>query len=63
MEPDKVYFSRRAAEERSAAANTAHQSARQAHLELAHRYDDLARAIIRREYYLGLDLFEEAAAA
>lgn len=34
--------------------------AREAHLELAERYDDLAGAISKRDYDLGLDLFGAA---
>ena len=45
MEGDSLYFGRRAAEERAAAMKAAHPGARQAHLELATRYDDLAAAL------------------
>ena len=45
MEADLVYFSRRAAEEKAAAASADHPTARQAHLDLADRYEDLARTI------------------
>jgi len=45
MESDTLYFSRRAHEEREAAIKAAHPSARQAHLDMAGRYDDLARAM------------------
>ena len=40
MEDDRTYFARRAAEERSA-ATSADGKARQAHLELAERYQQL----------------------
>jgi hypothetical protein len=60
MESDKTYFRRRAAEERVLAASSQHDTAGQVHLELAARYEDLALAIARREYALGLDLFDAA---
>jgi hypothetical protein len=60
MESDKAYFTRRAAEERILAAVALHDAAKFAHFELAARYDDLARAIARREYALGIDLFDAA---
>ena len=44
MEGSQSYFARRAAEEREAATRAAHPLARQAHLDLADRYDDRARA-------------------
>ena len=49
MEGDALYFSRRAGEERAAAGRAAHATARQAHLEMADRYDELAAAIAARE--------------
>ena len=55
MKGDAAYFSRRAAQEREAAMRAALPSARQAHLELAARYDDLSSAITEREMHLGLD--------
>lgn len=45
MEADLVYFSRRAAEEKAAASRADHPNARQAHLDLAGRYEDLANAL------------------
>jgi len=42
MQGDQIYFSRRGSEERKAARKAADPRARQAHLELADRYDDLA---------------------
>ena len=45
MEGDAAYFSRRAREERLAASNAVSPSAREAHLEMAERYDQLAAAI------------------
>ena len=49
MEPDLVYFSRRAAEEKAAAEQAVHPTARQAHLDLAERYADLANALAGSE--------------
>jgi len=45
MESDSVYFRRRAGAERVAAMKAPHPSARQAHLEMAGRYDELAQAL------------------
>lgn len=45
MEGDSVYFSRRAQAERDAASKAADDTARNIHLEMAERYDDLAAAI------------------
>jgi len=42
MHGDANYFIRRANEERLAAMKAAHPSARQAHLKMAARYDELA---------------------
>jgi hypothetical protein len=50
MEGDANYFIRRANEERQAAMRAAHPSARQAHLKMAARYDELAGGIA--EYQL-----------
>lgn len=52
---DATYFRRRASDEREAAMKAEHPKARQAHLDLAHRYDDLANAITARAKDLGLD--------
>ena len=41
MSKDRSYFMRRAAQERSAAANAATEAAREAHSELAKRYRGL----------------------
>lgn len=43
MRADKAYFENRASEERVAASRATHPRARQSHLELAARYEDLAR--------------------
>ena len=40
METDRVYFSRRATEEREAALKAVHPKVRQVHLELAKGYDE-----------------------
>lgn len=45
MESDASYFGRRVREELLAALKADHPRARRAHLDLAARYDDLARAI------------------
>ena len=45
MEGDHLYFRRRAQEERVAAMKAPHPTARQAHLDMADRYDELASAI------------------
>ena len=45
MDGDSFYFSRRGSEERLAATKAVDPRARQAHLELASRYDELAAAI------------------
>jgi len=45
MESDFNYFARRAEEERKAATRAKLEVARQAHLELASRYEDMGQAI------------------
>jgi hypothetical protein len=45
MEGDANYFNRRANEERVAAMKAAHPLAREAHLELAERYQKMSAAI------------------
>ena len=45
MESDAVYFARRATAERAAANRSSCAIAREAHLELAERYEDLAVAL------------------
>ena len=49
MDRNSLYFSRRGSEERQAAATAADPRARQAHLELADRYDELASAMVSSE--------------
>jgi hypothetical protein len=56
MEGDAAYFARRALQEREAALKAAHPTARQAHLQLAARYDDLAHSITARDKHVGVDL-------
>jgi hypothetical protein len=55
MEGDSLYFSRRANEERVAAMKAAHPNARQAHLDLALRYEELARAIASHHVATGAE--------
>ncbi|MEO8456084.1 MAG: hypothetical protein ABI454_13090 [Sphingomicrobium sp.] len=43
MENDRTYLIRRASEERSAAMKAANIKARQAHLQLARRYEERAQ--------------------
>ena len=50
MESDTSYFRRRASEERTAALHSRDPRARQAHLDLAGRYEDLVRAIYAEEH-------------
>ena len=54
MELDRIYFARRAAEEKAAAMRTAHPNARSAHLDLAARYGDLAEHIGRSDRRAGV---------
>lgn len=63
MEGDAPYFSRRASEERTAAMKAAHPSARRSRLELAKRYDDLARSLTARHQHLGLHLLNDSLAS
>jgi hypothetical protein len=55
MEGDAIYFSRRADEERSAAMKAPHPTARESHLELAARYEELSTAILNRQVDFGLN--------
>jgi hypothetical protein len=52
LESDATYFGRRANEELFAASKAEHPNARLAHLELAARYDDLARGLRAHEHLL-----------
>lgn len=45
-ESDHDYFMRRAAEERAAAEKTDNTDAKRSHLELAHRYEAAAAAVL-----------------
>jgi hypothetical protein len=45
METDLAYFRRRASEEYLGHANADHPTAKKKHLEMAKRYEDLARSI------------------
>jgi hypothetical protein len=54
MEGDVAYLIRRASEERAAAMRARHPNARQSHLELAARYQEMADAIIAREQFFGI---------
>jgi hypothetical protein len=56
MKGDAALCARRASEERTAARKAARPKARQAHLEMAARHDDLARSITARDEHFGLDL-------
>ena len=49
MQSDAVYFSRRADQERAAASQASCPNARDAHLQMAERYGELAAAIAERE--------------
>ncbi len=55
MESDRIYFRRRALEERTAASHTRHSRARQAHVEMAERYENLVHAMVAGERYLALE--------
>lgn len=49
MESDTLYFLRRARQERRAAISASHPDARNAHLTMALRFEELAEAIERSE--------------
>jgi hypothetical protein len=53
MEGDAVFLARRAHEERVAAMKAAHPLARRAHLEMAERYEELAKAITAQQTRIG----------
>jgi hypothetical protein len=59
MESDVSYFTRRASQENAAALRAFHPEARQRHLEMAERYDDLANAITGHHQNLGLSLVDD----
>jgi hypothetical protein len=56
MENDRVYFGRRAGEERLAAMKAAHPRVRQAHLEMAARYDERLAVLVSSEKVAGANL-------
>jgi len=53
MKDDAAYFGERARQERAAAMQAASLQAREAHLEMARRYDELAHALSSPEAALG----------
>jgi hypothetical protein len=53
MESDLIYFRRRASEERTAALQVPNRNARDAHLRMAERYEELVRGIARGERRVG----------
>jgi hypothetical protein len=59
MEDDVRYFARRSAEEREAATVAGDSRARDAHLQMAERYHDLATSIDARERFLAQKLDDE----
>lgn len=54
MEPDVEYFSRRAEEERFASTRAVQPAVRQAHIEMAQGFEELAKAIRANNIHLGL---------
>ena len=55
MEGDVAYLRRRSQQEREAASRAAHPKAREAHLELARRFDEFSDAAAARDQHFGLD--------
>jgi len=55
-ESDDSYLHRRAVEERAKALDTLDPKVRQVHLDMAARYEDLARAIAMFDHHLGQQL-------
>lgn len=55
MNGDANYFRQRALEEREAGMKAPHPMARRAHIELAERYDELAKAITAHALPLYVD--------
>ena len=53
MTGDAAYFAERAGQERAAAMQATNLQAREAHLEMAKRYDELAHALGSPEPVLG----------
>lgn len=62
MESDVCCFRRRATEENAAALKALHWQARQRHLEMAERYDELASALAARHHHFGLSPADESEA-
>jgi hypothetical protein len=58
MQSDLSYFRRRASEERTAALQARHPKARQAHLELAARYEERVREMTAHNEQLYVPLIE-----
>ena len=56
MEGDVEYLRRRAQQEKEAAMKARHPKAREAHLEMARRFEEFASAATVRDKHLGLDL-------
>ena len=56
MEADFTYFSHRAQQERVAGMKARHPTARQAHLEMADRYDELANAIAAHDRHVSRNM-------
>ena len=54
MESDAEYFARRASQETAAADQAADAKVQTAHLQMAERYRDLARAIEKSDRRLGV---------
>jgi hypothetical protein len=54
VESDTEYFRRRASDERTAALQARDARARDAHLEMADRYEDLVRGIASHDQAAGL---------
>jgi hypothetical protein len=56
MTGDAAYFAERARQERAAAMQAANLQAREAHLEMARRYDELAGALASPERVRGPEI-------
>jgi hypothetical protein len=61
MECDTLYFRRRARQERQAAIRASHPGARDAHLQMADRFDELSEAIEASVQQWTTDSFDAAA--
>jgi vacuolar-type H+-ATPase subunit E/Vma4 len=59
---DVEYIGLRAQQEREAAVSSAHLQARQAHLEMAERYVELAVAISEYEQMMGINTSDDPSA-